>query len=129
MSFPSPRKCEQNQSSYRVFQLDKFVNKTQIADLKQYPKLNGAINSIHVSEENLLLLTKNIQNILEHMLETADLNLTAYRNSINQPTPEKDLGTFIDQMQRVALQVRMKIIFTLQDTVWVVPATVGQPLD
>ncbi|XP_037918454.1 prominin-1-A isoform X2 [Hermetia illucens] len=99
-------KCEQNQSSYRVFQLDKFVNKTQIADLKQYPKLNGAINSIHVSEENLLLLTKNIQNILEHMLETADLNLTAYRNSINQPTPEKDLGTFIDQMQRVALQIQ-----------------------
>lgn len=99
------RGCEQNQASYNVFQLDAFVNTTQIADLKQFPKVTTAIDAITVSERTMLSLTQTIQNILENMLHTSSFNLTTYRVSIGAPTPEKDLATFIDQMQRVALQV------------------------
>lgn len=100
------RGCEQNQASYNVFQLDAFVNTTKIADLKQFPKVSTAIDAIVVSERTLLSLTQSIQHILEHMLQTSSFNLTNYRSSVGAPTPEKDLATFIDQMQRVALQVR-----------------------
>ncbi|XP_017838884.1 prominin-2 isoform X1 [Drosophila busckii] len=100
------RGCEQNQASYSVFQLDAFVNTTKIADLKQFPKVSTAIDAISVSERTMLSLTQSIQNILENMLQTSAFNLTTYRNSVGAPTPEKDLATFIDQMQRVALQIQ-----------------------
>lgn len=45
------------------------------------------------------------------MLQISSFNLTAYRATIGSPTPEKDLATFIEQMQRVALQVGY-IIYT-----------------
>ncbi|XP_023037639.1 uncharacterized protein LOC6639735 isoform X1 [Drosophila willistoni] len=100
------RGCEQNQASYNVFQLDAFVNTTKIADLKQFPKVSTAIDAISVSERTMLSLTQSIQNILENMLQTSTFNLTTYRSSVGAPTPEKDLATFIDQMQRVALQIQ-----------------------
>ncbi|KAH8233023.1 hypothetical protein KR026_003213 [Drosophila bipectinata] len=100
------RGCEQNQASYNVFQLDAFVNTSKIADLKQFPKVSTAIDAISVSGRTLLSLTQSIQNILENMLQTSSFNLTTYRSSVGAPTPEKDLATFIDQMQRVALQIQ-----------------------
>ncbi|SPP73376.1 blast:Prominin-1 [Drosophila guanche] len=100
------RGCEQNQASYNVFQLDAFVNTTKIADLKQFPKVSTAIDAISVSGRTLLSLTQSVQNILENMLQTSSFNLTTYRSSVGAPTPEKDLATFIDQMQRVALQIQ-----------------------
>lgn len=99
------RGCEKNEASYNVFQLDAFVNTTAISNLKQFPKVTQAIDAIDVSERTLLSLTQTIQNILESMLQTSSFNLTTYRATIGAPTPEKDLATFIDQMQRVALQV------------------------
>lgn len=105
-TFGCNRGCEQNQASYNVFQLDAFVNTSKIADLKQFPKVSTAIDAISVSGRTLLSLTQSIQNILENMLQTSSFNLTTYRSSVGAPTPEKDLATFIDQMQRVALQVR-----------------------
>ncbi|XP_055908397.1 prominin-1-A [Eupeodes corollae] len=77
-----------------------------MVDLRQFPKVNAAISSIRVSERTLLSLTQTIQSILENMLHTSDFNLTSYRSSVSAPTPEKDLATFIDQMQRVALQIQ-----------------------
>uniref|UniRef100_A0A1A9WXI9 Prominin n=1 Tax=Glossina brevipalpis TaxID=37001 RepID=A0A1A9WXI9_9MUSC len=100
------RGCEKNEASYNVFQLDAFVNTTAISNLKQFPKVTKAIDSIEVSERTLLSLTQTIQNILENMLQISSFNLTAYRASIGSPTPEKDLATFIEQMQRVALQIQ-----------------------
>uniref|UniRef100_A0A1B0AP20 Prominin n=1 Tax=Glossina palpalis gambiensis TaxID=67801 RepID=A0A1B0AP20_9MUSC len=100
------RGCEKNEPSYNVFQLDAFVNTTAISNLKQFPKVTKAIDSIEVSERTLLSLTQTIQNILESMLQISSFNLTAYRATIGSPTPEKDLATFIEQMQRVALQIQ-----------------------
>uniref|UniRef100_A0A1I8NZW3 Prominin n=1 Tax=Stomoxys calcitrans TaxID=35570 RepID=A0A1I8NZW3_STOCA len=100
------RGCEKNEASYNVFQLDAFVNTTAISNLKQFPKVTQAIDAIDVSERTLLSLTQTIQDILESMLQTSSFNLTNYRATIGAPTPEKDLATFIDQMQRVALQIQ-----------------------
>ena len=83
------------------------MNTTAISNIKQYPKVTQAIDEIDVSERTLLSLTQTIQTILENMLQMSSFNLTTYRTTIGAPTPEKDLATFIDQMQRVALQVRI----------------------
>lgn len=39
------------------------------------------------------------------MFTNSDINFLAYRTELSRPTPEKDLSTFIDQMQRVSVQV------------------------
>lgn len=40
------------------------------------------------------------------MYISANIDLSAYRSELSSPTPERDLSTFIDQVQRVSLQVR-----------------------
>lgn len=39
------------------------------------------------------------------MYTNSEINFQAYRNDLSRPSPEKDLTTFIDQMQRVSVQV------------------------
>lgn len=39
------------------------------------------------------------------MFVNSNINLAAFRTELNTPSPERDLSTFIDQMQRVSLQV------------------------
>lgn len=39
------------------------------------------------------------------MYVNANVDLAAYRADLSSPTPERDLSTFIDQVQRVSLQV------------------------
>lgn len=39
------------------------------------------------------------------MYTNSEINFQTYRNDLNRPSPEKDLSTFIDQMQRVSVQV------------------------
>lgn len=55
---------------------------------------------------SLSQFTLPIQRILMYMVENTDANFSMHRANLSQLTPEKDLMTFIDQMQRVSLQVR-----------------------
>lgn len=50
-------------------------------------------------------MTKSLQEMLEDMLLTTQIDLPKHRLELLQPAPERDLSTFIDQMQRVSLQV------------------------
>lgn len=58
-----------------------------------------------MSGERLSALTEPLQNIFEEMYVSTDIDLATYRMQLHQPSPEKDLVQFIDQMQRVSLQV------------------------
>lgn len=60
---------------------------------------------IFVSAASFVTLTEDLQNILTYMFTNSDINFLAYRTDLSRPTPEKDLSTFIDQMQRVSVQV------------------------
>lgn len=58
-----------------------------------------------MSTEQLNSLTEPLQNIFEEMYTSTDIDLATYRSALNQPSPDRDLLTFIEQMQRVSLQV------------------------
>lgn len=49
--------------------------------------------------------TSKLQIILEDMLLDSQINLTINRMEISQISPEKEMIQFIDQMQRVSVQV------------------------
>lgn len=65
---------------------------------------------IFVSSLSFGTLTDDLQNILTYMFTNSDINFLSYRTELSRPTPEKDLSTFIDQMQRVSVQVRIFLI-------------------
>lgn len=46
-----------------------------------------------------------------YMFTNSEINFLAYRTDLSRPTPEKDLSTFIDQMQRVSVQASIVIKF------------------
>ncbi|KFB49997.1 hypothetical protein ZHAS_00018038 [Anopheles sinensis] len=100
--------CEQGRGSFATFQLDGLVNLTSSSseDHRQLSGLNGAIDSIGAGEEPFVGFTVRIQTILEDMLTDSDLNLTGTRMELTQLSPDKDVLTFIDQLQRVSAQIQ-----------------------
>uniref|UniRef100_A0A182M467 Uncharacterized protein n=1 Tax=Anopheles culicifacies TaxID=139723 RepID=A0A182M467_9DIPT len=98
--------CEQSRGSYSTFQLDALLNLTAKLEPQQRPDLERAIESVGASEEPFIGFTVRIQSILEDMLYDSDLNLTGTRMELTQLSPDKDVLTFIDQLQRVSAQIQ-----------------------
>ncbi|XP_035892122.1 prominin-1-like isoform X1 [Anopheles stephensi] len=98
--------CEKGHGSYSTFQLDTLLNLTAKLEHRQRPDLERAIESVGASEEPFIGFTVRIQGILEDMLYDSDLNLTGTRMELTQLSPDKDVLTFIDQLQRVSAQIQ-----------------------
>lgn len=98
-------RCEANDATFSVFQFDRIINISHIFDVQEHSKLEEEIEKIFVSSSSFTTLTEDLQNILMYMFTNSDINFLAYRTDLSRPTPEKDLSTFIDQMQRVSVQV------------------------
>ncbi|XP_053678459.1 prominin-1 [Anopheles nili] len=99
-------KCEDGHGSYATFQLDALLNLSAALEHHQRPELERAIESVAASEEPFVGFTARIQTILEDMLFDSDLNLTGMRMELTQLSPDKDVLTFIDQLQRVSAQIQ-----------------------
>ncbi|XP_038112149.1 prominin-1 isoform X1 [Culex quinquefasciatus] len=98
--------CERNKGAYSTFQLQNLLNVSSIMDYRNYPGLDRAINDLTASEAPFMGFTTQIQAILEDMLTDSDINLTAFRMDLTQLSPDKDVVTFIDQLQRVSAQIQ-----------------------
>lgn len=104
--------CEQGRSAYATFDLDSLLNISSSLDYRNYELLNNAITKIVASEAEFLSNTNTLQKYLHEMIIDSEVNLTYHRMELVQLTPEKDMITFIDQMQRVSLQViQNRILF------------------
>lgn len=97
--------CEKGKSAFSTFDLDSLFNITTSLDYRNYDSLNNAIAKIVASEAEFLSITQTLQKYLHEMIIDSEVNLTYHRMELVQLTPEKDMITFIDQMQRVSLQV------------------------
>uniref|UniRef100_A0A1B0ESV7 Uncharacterized protein n=2 Tax=Lutzomyia longipalpis TaxID=7200 RepID=A0A1B0ESV7_LUTLO len=99
-------KCGQNASTYDTFQLDSILGVSKILSLDNYSTLAEAVETITATEGDFLTLTSSLGQILHVITNESHVNLTRYRLQLSQATPERDLKIFIDQMQRVSLQIR-----------------------
>ncbi|XP_052862856.1 prominin-1 [Anopheles cruzii] len=98
--------CEKGRGSFATFQLDALVNLSTVDQRRQRSGLDRVIDSVGAGEEPFLGFTVRIQAILEDMLSDSDLNLTGTRMELTQVSPDKDVLTFIDQLQRVSAQIQ-----------------------
>lgn len=101
--------CERSDATYDVFHLERILNVSKIIDLQEYDDLDDAIEKIFVSSARFLSLTEPLERIFDYMFANSDIDFNLYRAELSRPTPEKDLITFIDQMQRVSVQVILNI--------------------
>lgn len=98
--------CEQNDATFSVFQFERIINIPEILDVHEFSKLDEEIEKIFVSGATFTSLTDTLQGILSYMFTNSEINFALYRSDLSRPTPEKDLSTFIDQMQRVSVQIQ-----------------------
>ncbi|XP_065083969.1 prominin-1-A isoform X1 [Ochlerotatus camptorhynchus] len=98
--------CKRNKGTFSTFQLEGLLNVSSIMDYHSYPHLDHAIAELAATEIPFIGFTKQIQAILEDMLTDSDINLTAFRMDLTQISPDKDVITFIDQLQRVSAQIQ-----------------------
>ncbi|XP_031635257.1 uncharacterized protein LOC116348398 isoform X2 [Contarinia nasturtii] len=126
-------RCQQNDATFSVFQFDRIVNISQIFDLQEHNALEDEIEKIFVSASSFVTLTEDLQNILTYMYTNSEINFLAYRTELSRPTPEKDLSMFIDQMQRVSVQIQESTtssrMSTLGNRARRLQANVLQPLE
>jgi Prominin len=98
--------CEDNKPAYLTFQLGQLVNVRRVLDMKKYLELEEAIDDIKATEALFIGFTTGLQNILSEMVYETDMNISSYRIDLTFISPEKDIVTFIDQMQRVSAQIQ-----------------------
>ncbi|KAL7022682.1 hypothetical protein ACKWTF_012345 [Chironomus riparius] len=97
--------CEMNKSAYNVFQIDNLLDLKNTLNFKNYPDLVRSINNIKAHESQFISLTERIQYFLSELYHESNFNFTSFRLDIQQISPEKEMTNFIDQMQRVSLQI------------------------
>ncbi|KAJ6647515.1 Prominin-1 [Pseudolycoriella hygida] len=100
------KRCENNQSSYSVFGIERLMNLTDVTELKKYPRLENAIDKLSITAQSFSSYTDNLQRVLEYMYVSSNVDLPSHRADLSTSTPERDLSTFIDQIQRVSLQIQ-----------------------
>jgi hypothetical protein len=98
--------CEINKPAYSTFQLGQLVNVRRVLDMKKYAELEEAIDDIKATDSLFIGFTANLQTILSEMMYESDINISSYRIDMTFISPEKDIVTFIDQMQRVSAQIQ-----------------------
>lgn len=99
--------CECSKSTFTTFQIDNLLDLTNKLGHEKYAELANSLNDIAAMEFPFISLTTNIQSILFEMINDEMINFTSYRMELSHISPEKEMTSFIDQMQRVSLQVNV----------------------
>lgn len=125
--------CENNKSSYETFQLENLLDLKNILNHENYLDLVRSINGVRAMEAPFGSFTKTIQLILDDLIRDSHGNFTMYRSELTQVSPEKEMIHFIDQMQRVSLQIQdvqtASRMATLASSARRIQSTLLQPLE
>lgn len=125
--------CENNKSSYETFQIDNLLDLKNVLNYENYLDLVRGVNSIRAMESPFVAFTQRIQHILDDLIQESHGNFTASRMELTQVSPEKEMIHFIDQLQRVSVQIQdvstASRMATLASSARRIQATVLQPLE
>lgn len=98
--------CEDNKSSYETFQIENLIDLKNVLNFENYLDIVRSINGIRATESPFISFTEKIQLMFDALIQDSHGNFTSYRAELTQVSPEKEMINFIDQMQRVSLQIQ-----------------------
>ncbi|XP_047531014.1 prominin-1-A isoform X1 [Vanessa atalanta] len=101
------RECEKNQPAYSVFQLEKILDVNKETSYFEWDELQDDLKRLSTTIDVGFLKTvsDSFNKFLNRILFVSDVNLTKYRMEFNGPVVGKDLPSFVDQLENVAVQV------------------------
>lgn len=108
--------CEDGKSGYTAFNVENIFNINNLSNYRSYPSLFNKLEEIQAPNLLFLTFTDKLQFSLENIITDISMNLTSYRLGLVQMSPEKDLNMFIDQLERVSLQVGSFLIWSFYNS-------------
>ncbi|XP_041980275.1 prominin-1-A isoform X2 [Aricia agestis] len=101
------RECERNQPAYNVFQLEKILDVNKETSYFEWDELQSDLKRLSsaIDVGFLKTISANFNRLLNRIHVISDVNLTQYRMEYNGPVVGKDLPSFVDQLENVAIQV------------------------
>lgn len=125
--------CENNHSVYEAFQLERLLDLKNVLNYENYLDLTKSINLIRAAESPFFSFTQQVQSIFNDLIQDSDGNFTFIRMGLTKVSPEKEMINFIDQMQRVSLQIQdvtmASRMATLAASARRIQSTILQPLE
>lgn len=125
--------CEQNRSTYETFQIENLLDLKNTLKHENYLDLMRSINGIRANASPFTSFTQKIQSIFDDLIQKSHGNFTSHRLELIQVSPEKEIINFIDQMQRVSLQINdistASRMATLIASAKRIQSTILQPLE
>ena len=99
---------ERGSKTFAVFQLGRLVNVSDLYTNECHARITEHIGATVALDWTKFTgnLTAPLQSSLERIRLESRVNLTGYRINLSEPTPVRELSTFIEHLQRVSLQVR-----------------------
>lgn len=125
--------CESNKSTYETFQFNNLLDLKNILNHENYLDLARSISDVRALENPFISFTQKIQFILDELIKDSQGNFTSYRLDLTQVSPDKEMVNFIDQLQRVSLQIQdvatASRMATLASSARRVQSTILEPLE
>lgn len=125
--------CERNRSTYETFQIENLLDLKNTLNHENYLDLVRSINGIRAMHLPFTSFTQKIQSVLDDLIQNSHGNFTSHRLELVRVSPEKEMINFIDQMQRVSLQINdistASRMATLSSSARRIQSTILQPLE
>lgn len=125
--------CERNRSTYETFHIENLLDLKNTLNHENYLDLHRSINAVRAMNSPFISFTQKIQSALDDLIRNSHGNFTIHRLELIQVSPEKEMINFIDQMQRVSLQINdistASRMATLASSASRVKSTILQPLE
>lgn len=102
---------DRGSSTFAVFQLGKLVNISDLYTNECNERIREHIEAVALDWTNFTgNLTSPLQTSLERIRLESRVDLTGYRINLSEPTPVRELATFIEHLQRVSVQVSVELL-------------------
>lgn len=125
--------CERNKATYETFQIENLLDLSHVLNFENHLDLVRSINGLRATEKPFTGLSHRIQSVLDEVIQDSYGNFTSYRLELTEVSPEKEISHFIDQMQRVTLQIQEHStairMATLATSARRIQSTILQPLE
>lgn len=125
--------CHRNRSTYEVFQIERLLDLSSELKSDSYRQLVSSIDEIEATPSSFASLTMKSQLIIDDMLRNVNANFTNHQAELSQISPESELSHFIDQLQRVSVQIvefsTVSRMTALTSTAKRIQLTILQPLE
>lgn len=96
--------------TFAVFQLDKLVDVSRLLSDQGRTQITEHIKATVAPDWSVTgNLTTPLQSSLERIRGESRVDLTGYRINLSEPTPVRELSTFVEHLQRVSIQVSGKM--------------------